>query len=237
MKKLWDILTSQWTAIAAFAAMVAVCALGSIMLPRHLAFYSGIDDAQLFKWLYEQGEQEGHGPMWWIWALTGLSAFMALVTASCTLDALARAGQWKSIARRLAPQVLHAGTLFVMLGFLLTSGYGTKLDVHLDKGQSKSPAQGLEIALAEVRVQFDEAGYETAWEADMVVGGQEELLKPLQPVLINGWLIHFKSVRTGDEPGVLLRVTRDPGAMWALLGAVLIVVGGAMYLATRRACG
>ena len=85
MKRIWDILLSLKTAFVLFVIGIALSLTGSLMLSTNLAFFSGIDDTPLFKWLNEAGEP---GLTWWIWVFIAMLGLIALSTVLCTLENL-----------------------------------------------------------------------------------------------------------------------------------------------------
>lgn len=236
MKAFFNFFLSIKTAFGFFLLFTAVCLYGSLSLPSNLAFFSGIDDAPLFRWL---AEAKGYGTTWWIYLFIGGLAVFAVNTMICTGEALLlRLGRTNLIAR-LSPQVMHIGVLFVMLGHMLTASLGVKLDVDLAKGGTKPVSDTASLALEDVRVQEDENGYAVGWDATLrwIEKGRDAgplSLRPVHPLSVGGYRIFSKSVNV-DARGssALIRVSRDPGAAWALFGGVLMCLGGAGFVYSR----
>jgi hypothetical protein len=236
MQKVLNFFLSIKTAFGFFLFFVAVCLHGSLSLPNNLAFFSGIDDTPLFRWL---AEARGAGTTWWIWVFITALAVFALNTIACTADAvLHRIGRHALIVK-LSPQVMHIGVLFVMLGHLLTASYGIKLDIDLAKGEVKSVAGTASMLLEDVAVTEDENGYAVDWEAQLRwIDGKERSalmgLRPAHPLYVAGYGLYSKSVVKDDAgSSALVRVSRDPGALWALLGGVLLSIGGLGFVYGR----
>lgn len=235
MKAILRFFLSLNTAFGLFTAAVVIFLVGSLMLPYNLAFFSGIDDVPLFSWLAEAGKLK---LTWWIFILIGMMAFLGLSTVLCTADALLKGVSRKNLVLKLSPQVMHAGVIFVMLGHLLTAWHGTRWDLSLQKGETGRIEAGASILLEDIKTQKDEAGYETRWEAELMLlsNGEEvgrKVLRPARPIYFGNTGLYIKSVKTGDKPSALIRVCRDPGALWALIGGVLISVGGLGFLQAK----
>jgi hypothetical protein len=241
MKAIWELLISLKTVFGLFALSIVICFIGSVMLPSHLAFFSGIDDTPLFRWLSEAGDK---GLTWWIYALIVSIAGLAVSTVACTVDALIKS-TGRTLLFRLSPQIMHAGVLFVMLAHLLTAGWGLREDVDIEKGERASMGRGVEVVLKDVGSGLDEEGYYTSWEAELefYIDGKAigaDTLRPVEPVYAGGLGLFFKTFKEGGKgrpPAVVIRVVDDPGALWALLGGFLVTLGGVCFVWTRRPRG
>jgi cytochrome c biogenesis factor len=242
MRKLYSLLISLWTLEGTLALTIAVCLAGSLMLPSHLAFFSGIDETPLFEWLREAGEP---GNTWWIYAMVFCFGLLGVTTALCTLDSLLKLKGRRDILARLFPQLMHIGILLVMLGHLLTAWQGDRFDLLLEEGQSAELGGGYTLGVLQVGLgpDVEKEGYYDDWQARLLFTGdsgnkQERLLKPVSPVNIGGNSLFFRSITlpmkdSDEKPSALIRVVRDPGVAWALSGAVLLVIGGIGFLSTR----
>jgi len=95
------------------------------------------------------------------------------------------------------------------------------------------------IALEDVRVQEDKNGYVVDWEAKVRWtgdGNQTDALslRPVHPLYFGSYGVYTKSVNVDkDGSSALIRVSRDPGAPWALLGGLLLCVGGGAFVYGR----
>ncbi|MDH4162743.1 MAG: hypothetical protein OEW15_08635 [Nitrospirota bacterium] len=236
MKAILNFFLSIRTAYWFFVFFAVIMLWGSIALPGNLAFFSGIDDTPLFRWLSEAGNI---GTTWWIYGLIAGLGLFALNTLVCTGEALLfRVGRINTIAR-LSPQIMHVGVLFVMLGHLLTASMGMKLDLDIRQGETKLVAEGAAITLVSVREELDANGYAVDWEAVLRWSnggktGEVRSLRPAHPLHMGSYGIFSKSVNVDNKgSSALIRVSRDPGAPWALLGGVLLCLGGAGFVLAR----
>lgn len=236
MRSILNVLLSIKTAFGLFLICILLCVIGSLVLPWNLAFFSGIDDTPLFEWLDEAG---GIKITWWIYSLVAAMALLALSTVACTLEALMSRGLRLNPALRLPTQVMHLGVLLVMAGHLLTAWTGAREDIAINKDTAATIKGGMTLSLKDVRAKTDESGYDTDWEADLeIIGAGSETatgtLRPARPIRVAGVGFYLKSIDTGDAPSALIRVSRDPGAPWALAGGILVSLGGVGFVLTRR---
>lgn len=222
---------SMRTAVTLFILMSALSMAGSSSLVRNLSFFSGIDDAPLFEWL------SASGGAWWIYAMISALAVLAVSIIFCTADALISRMSLGGLALKLSPQAMHMGVLFIMLGHLLTASYGLRSDVLLKEGATHSLSSGRSVRLDRVTAVEDENGYFTDWEAKVtlagVTGETGKLLKPARPAYFAGTGLFLKSVTVVEERTALIRISRDPGAPWALAGGILLVLGGVLFIYGR----
>lgn len=243
MRSLYRLLISLWTLVGLIVLTVGICLTGSLMLPTHLALFSGIDETPLFGWLAQTGTP---GATWWIYALIACLGMLSLTTLLCTVDALIKAAGRKDFVLKLYPQIMHMGVLLVMMGHLLTAWFGIREDLPLMEGQSATLKGGIEVTLTSVGLDSMHAGdkgYYDDWVMDLSfsrdgVTFREAIVEPVIPVSIEGNTLLLKSITlppkdSGKSASALLRVVRDPGAHWALAGGILLVLGGAGFISTR----
>jgi cytochrome c biogenesis factor len=236
MKSIVRFFLSIKTAYGFFLFFVAIMLTGSLSLPNNLAFFSGIDDTPLFAWLAEAGS---FGTTWWIYMLIAGLALFAVNTSFCTGEVVLFKLGRRNLIAKLSPQVMHVGVLFVMLGHLLTASLGIKLDIDLKKGETKTVTDTTAISLVDVRETVDENGYAIDWDARIkwtADGKSSDVLglRPAHPLYLGAYGIYSKSVAVDKkETSALIRVSRDPGAVPALFGGILMTIGGVGFLYGR----
>jgi cytochrome c biogenesis factor len=238
MRAIYRFLISLNTLFVVLGVCILLAFVGSVTLPAYLAFFSGIDDTPLFQWLEKA---ENIKATWWIFALIAVLALITISMLFCIADDLLKGLSKRNLVQKLSPQLIHAGTLLVLLGYLLTSAYGLRTDVLVKEGAEEplSPSTA-SLYLEDLNVKTDEQGYFTDWEASIRYIGSSYIsevivLKPARPLYHGGYGIYIKSISMGDEPAALIRVCRDPGAGWALLGGALLLTGalGTVYSRLR----
>jgi hypothetical protein len=54
---------------------------------------------------------------------------------------------------------------------------------------------------------------------------KEDIIRPNNPSAQKGFNINVKDLRPYPDEAVLLQINREPGALWALIGGILFMVG------------
>lgn len=228
MKRILDILLSVKTAFALFWLFVIIAFVGSVELPTHLSFYSGIDEEPLFKWLREN---QVIVRTWWIYGLILALALIALNTIFCTVEALLKRVRGRNLIRKLMPQLMHIGVLFVMLGHLITASSSYRTEVDIKKGDFLSLPDGTKVQVLSVKEVLDEEGFPIDWVVTLKTPSGELESGPLRPVKVGPFTI---LAQAAEEDTAVVRVVKDPGAIWALLGGVLLCGATLVFVITRR---
>lgn len=234
-RKVYGFFVSLDTAFWIFGGLLLLFLAGSFVLPSSLAFFSGIDDEPLFKWLRVNGAIE---KVWWIWAIIAGLGLMGTSTVLCTLDFLLNRLTRQRFLLKVSPQVMHIGALFIMLGHLLTASCGFKTDISLLEGEGKTVPGGGIITLENMDLALDEFGLASNWAAEVSFEGPGRSrvtsnIRPASPAYFMGLGFYFQSVAMEDPPSAVFRVSRDLGAPWALLGGILLAAGGLGFLTAR----
>ena len=78
----------------------------------------------------------------------------------------------------------------------------------------------------------------TDWSADVSLYENSKLVKggtlgPNTPLFYGGTGVYLKSLNFDRGPAALLMVAKDPGAVWALVGGVLFILGAVTLLALK----
>lgn len=215
--------------------MIILAFAGSLYLPNNLAFFSGIDDAPLFDWLKSSGDIR---LTWWIYGIVVTLSLVAVNTIACTVKSLIERLDWKNAALKLSPQIMHAGVLLTMLGHLLTAYIGLKTDLLIKQGEGKTIYMDKGLYLKDVKILKDSLGYDADWEVSIawLENGKEinnEVLKAAHPSFLGNLGVFFKSATVEPEKSVQVRVSQDPGALWALLGGLIFSFGGLFFIYGR----
>ena len=234
MKAIAHFFLALKTAFGLFFAFIILAVAGSFILTGNLAFFSGIDEAPLFRWL---AQNRDIGLTWWIYLMIVMLTGLAVSTLFCTAESLMK-GMWRqNPVLRLSPQVMHAGVLFIMLGHLLTASFGFKMDLQLKKGETLAVAEGKSLLLEDCSVQTDKNGYPADWLVRLrwIEDGKqspEYILKPVHPLYLGQFGLYLQAANAEDS-STLIRVSKDPGALWALFGGILLCLGGAGFVFSR----
>ena len=184
----------------------------------------GLNDLPLFLWLRE-------APLsfsLWLWIAVALLVGLGLNAVLCSSEALRK-------GRSLAPQLMHAGFLLVVLAHLISAYGGYKQQFQLGEGGSIGFPDGERVRIERISGETGPMGMMSAFGAELrVASGKLSEVRPNVPLFHKGYGIYLKDVALSPMPVALLEVHREPGAPAALLGALLFTLGNLMLLAQRR---
>lgn len=225
--------TTVWTLFG----LVIIFFIGSYMMPTHREIFSPMNDSLLFDWVGRIAFRNLWQSWWFFAALAGL-LLLTINTIVCSLQAVR--GRWSraDFFLRIAPQIIHAGFLFILLAHLLGAGWGYKLSGMMPEGGFARLPEGRALALVNVDVQTDAAGHMQDWSAEVSLYENNEVVKrgtlgPNKPLFHKGVGVYLKSLDFERGPAALLMINKDPGAIWALVGSVLFMLGSITLLAFK----
>ncbi len=225
--------TTVWT----LTALIGLFFLGSYMMPVHRGIFGGMNDRILFDWVREVAQDHPWETGWFFAALLAL-VVLTINTLVCSVQAVK--GRWSrgDFLLRIAPQIVHAGFLFILLAHLLGALSGYRLSGAVQEGSFVRLPENRILHLQSVRVDADPSGYPRNWSADIeLFEGDRRVaagsLGPNAPLFFGGTGFYLKSFDFSRTPVALLMVNKDPGAVWALAGAVLFTIGAVMILVLK----
>ncbi len=233
MKRFFSSLkTAVWTLVA----LICVFFLGSYLLPAYREVHGGMNEQLLFQWVSESAASHPWAASWFFLSLAGL-VLLTINTLVCSWQAIK--GRWtrRDFLLRIAPQIVHIGFLFILLAHLLGAGWGYRLSGGLAVERSARLPDNRILLLNDLRPQTDESGRLTDWAAVVslyegerrVAGGE---LGPNRPLFYRGMGVYLKGLDQ-DRPIAYLMVNKDPGALWALVGAVLFMIGASVIVVLK----
>ncbi len=213
--------------------LVCLFFVGSYMMPAHRDVFAPMNEDMLVNWVVQTALQNPLST-WWFFAALAALVLLTVNTLVCSYQAIR--GKWSrsEFFLRIAPQVIHAGFLFILLAHLLSAVSGYKLSGMLPEGAAATLPEGRILGLEKIDVRTDPQGYMTDWTASIlikekgsVVGG---VLAPNKPVFHDGIAVYLKTLSFDGGPAAHLLVVKDPGAVWALVGGILFVIGSSVLL-------
>jgi hypothetical protein len=225
--------TTVWTLLA----LICLFFIGSYMMPVHREVFEPMNEDILFRWVTSTASVN----LWYTWwFFASLAALMLLTinTLACSIQAVR--GKWSraDFLLRISPQIVHLGFLFILLAHVLGAGWGYKLSGMMPEGAYAQLPEDKVLYLKELRVETDTNGYMRDWAAEahlfenntrVMIG----TLGPNKPLFYNGVGIYIKSLNFQKGPAALLVIARDPGAIWALVGGMLFIIGMVMLLVLK----
>lgn len=217
--------TTVWTLLT----LVCVFFTGSYLMPAQRDIHALMNDRLLFEWVSEVAKVNLGATWWFFVSLTGL-ALLTVNTVVCSIHAVR--GKWsrRDFLLRISPQIVHVGFLFLLLAHLLGAGWGYRLSGALPEGTTVRVPEERILRLHTVNVETGEGGIPVGWSAAVQLFEKERLiasgtLGPNKPLFYDGMGVYLKSFGFDPVPHAVLLVNRDPGAVWALVGAILFMIG------------
>jgi hypothetical protein len=213
--------TTLWLLISLFCLFV----FGAILMPARAEFEQ-LYMQPLFAWMINNSFMI----TWWLWGCVAILAFLTANTIACSIESLVRrrsARQWLLI---ISPQVVHIGFLFILLAHFLSSYGGYKATAFAYQNTVLSLPNGVEVMFKDLRADISPAGYITDWSANVQYFEEgrhlrDDVIMPNSPSFVKGLGIYIKTVRAAPFPVAFIEISREPGAVWALLGAVFFISG------------
>jgi cytochrome c biogenesis protein ResB len=194
-------------------------------MPRHEEFQM-LHTQPLFGWMAENK----FSITWWLWGAIGILSILTANTIFCSIDSIIRRREAKGLLLIISPQVIHIGFLFILLAHLMSSYGSYRENVFAYKNTILPLPNGLNVLFEEIRTDIAPSGHIRNWSADITYFREgkvvsSDVIEPNNPSFNEGLGIYIKTVRMSYVPVVLVEVSRDPGAVWALVGGVLFMSG------------
>lgn len=233
IRRATDFFISLRTALWLLCALVVMLLAGAFIMPVSEEFQS-IRSVPLFEWMVERQLSV----TWWLWGALGLLAFLAANTLFCSIESLFKkrtVAKWLLI---ISPQVIHAGFLFILLAHLLSAISGFKGMAVAQEGSLLILPDETVLQIRRIHLTVDPNGYLRDWEVDVgyLAEGKtirEDRILPNSPSFRGGTGVYVKDLRAYPYKAVLLEVSREPGAIWALIGGVFFAAGTVALIALK----
>ncbi|GAB4302872.1 MAG: cytochrome c biogenesis protein ResB [Desulfuromonadia bacterium] len=230
MKRLIRIFSSLDLSIALIAGVLFLLAVGSFTISEQ----SGLNDGNLSRWLQ-------HAPLplsWWLWGGILLLALLVVNTVVCSIDDVSGRLRRVSGVRLLAPHLVHAGFLLVILAHLLSSLGGEKEGGEVYQGMTVRLPDASLIRFDRIEVTTGPFGMATDYSASITHtrAGEETraIIRPNHPYFAGRYGIYLKHAQGGSPPVAIVEMHVEPGSHAALAGAILFTTGTILLLIVRR---
>ena len=191
---------------------------------------STINDMPLFAWLREAPPHAS----WWLWATIALLGLLALNTVLCSIESLRMKWQRGSFLIRIAPQVMHAGFLCIVLAHLFSASGSVKAPFQVVEGTTLGFPDGSAVRVGRITATIGAMGMVTDYAAEVSTTGKSAVVRPNHPFFHNGYGLYLKEAEPYPVPNAFVEVHHEPGAGLALAGALLFTLGNVVLLAVRR---
>ena len=213
--------TSLWL----LSLVIVLLLSGAFIMPGEKAFQS-IHSMPLIDWMRQQPVKS----TWWLWASMGLLIVLAANTLLCSIDSIAKKRKVTQWMLLISPQIVHIGFLFMLIAHLSSAVGGFKTFAVAAEGTPLEMPDNSVLQIKGIAISFDSYGYLYDWAVDVEYWDNGQVLKkerlmPNKPVFHKGVGVYVKDLRAYPNKMVLLEVSREPGAIWALLGGILFMTG------------
>lgn len=237
-KYIMEFLLSLRTAIWSLSFLIAALFAGAFIMPAKQEFQS-IHSLPLFIWLNEQPASA----TWWLWLSIGILALLTINTIFCSIESIIKKRKVTQWLLLISPQIIHIGFLFILLAHLF-SAFGSSQGMAVAREGSffNMPGGYAVLHVKKINLQISPYGYVTGWgvEVEYLREGMtlKDTIEPNSPFLKSGLNINVKDLQAFPEKAVLLQISREPGAVWALIGGALFMIGiitlAALKIKTER---
>jgi len=231
LKNFWRFCVSIELCLGLLALVCVVMGAGSFLLKGDYA--AAINSVPLLVWLQEVPV----GVSWWLWLTVVLLALLVLNTILCSSDTLwsrwGRAG-WPAL---LAPQLIHAGFLLMVLAHLMSASGGYMEQVVVAEGMVARLPDGTQFGVAGINVAVSPQGMPTGFSSELVTDlrnpGERSTITPNHPWFSGGYGVYIKQAEGYPYKRALLEIHREPGAGMALAGALIFTAGNVLVVWLR----
>lgn len=213
------------TSIWLIWGIIAVLFAGAFIMPVRQEFQA-IHAQPLFDWLREQPL----GITWWLWGAIGLLVLLTINTLFCSVESVIkkrRVTQWLLL---ISPQIIHIGFLFILLAHLLSSIGGFKGTAIAREGTILRMPNDVSLQVEKINISIDPSGYIRNWSVDIGYMADNGIFKadrimPNKPSIRDGMGVYVKDIQPYPFKAIMLEISREPGAAWALIGGILFALG------------
>ncbi|KAF0145579.1 MAG: hypothetical protein FD156_860 [Nitrospirae bacterium] len=225
LKNFLDFFLSLRTAIWLLLGLILMLFFGAVIMPSREEF-STINSTPLLGWL----KDSPLGATWWLWGSITLLSLLAANTLLCSVESLLKKRQHRAWLLIISPQIIHIGFLFILLAHFLSSAGSFKNNAVAYEGSAFLLPNNLTVKVNDINININSSGYISDWAVNIeYFSGNEKIkedsLGPNSPSFYKGLGIYLKDIQPYPLKAVLLEVTKEPGAAWALVGGILFMLG------------
>jgi cytochrome c biogenesis protein ResB len=203
--------------------LIGVFFLGSYLMPLYPGAHAGMNDMPLVQWWWKSGKNYGaiNG---WLPLSVLLLLILTLNTLVCTLRSI-RPGP------SIWAHITHLGFLVILVAHLVSAAYGFREGgIVLIRGRNVAiPKLEIQIELNRINYEPYPGGMPKNYSADvtLIANGErsEKRLGPNKPAFYQGIPIYLKNLGFRPVPYAVCEVAHDPGALVALAGSIIFLIG------------
>lgn len=224
IKNLKRIFISLNLTVITLFLLIIVLFEGAYLMPSKKEFQS-IHSMPLMKWLLENPFQV----TWWLWLSIVILILLTINTVFCSIDSILKKRKLTGWLMLISPQVIHLGFLFILLAHLISSIDGFKNYGVITEGTVVNVRPDEFVRFDRIEITTTQEGYITDWSINVsdffktIVN--RGTIKPNKPFFTHGIGIYVRDIQTNPFKAALIEISKEPGALWAFLGAILFSLG------------
>lgn len=231
MRSIWRFFSLLEVCVVSLLALCIIMIAGSFFLKGDYA--AAINVMPLMLWL----RSVPISVSWWLWLVVVVLFFLVVNTLVCSTDVVTSRLGKVSILNLLAPQLIHAGFVLIVVAHLLgaTGSYFEQITVF--EGSVIRLPTGHRLGIGSLTALVTPQGIPVGFSAELVTDLEKitrrTTISPNNPWFASGYGVYLKQVDTYPYKHGLLEIHHDPGVGAALGGAILFTVGNILILWKR----
>ena len=233
LKYILEFFLSLRTALWFLGLLILFLFAGALIMPGRPEFEL-LHSIPFFEWIQKQHV----GITWWLWGVICVLSILAINTLFCSIESIIKKRNVTQWLLLISPQIIHIGFLFMLLAHLL-SGVGSSQGLaRAIEGSMLTFSDNTVMKVREIRIDMDKQGHMTDWRVDVeyLSGGKpfkQDTIRPNNPSLLTGFNVNVKDLSPYPQKTILIQVNKEPGALWALIGGILFMIGTITLLMLR----
>ena len=234
IKHILNFFLSLRTTLWFLGLLLVLFLIGAFIMPGNNAFQQ-LHSIPLFDWIQKQPFKD----IWWLWGIIGVLAVIAVNTLFCSIDSILKKRKVTHWLLLIAPQIIHIGFLFMLLAHLLSAFGASQNTAVVKEGSMLKLSDKSLLNVDDINIDVDYYGHITGWTVEVHYTNdnhvlQKDKIMPNNPSVFRGMNVNVKNIRPDPGKAALLQISREPGAMWALTGGILFIIGIVILVAFKR---
>lgn len=233
LKYILNFFLSLKTSLWSLGFLLLFMFAGALIMPGRPEFEL-LHTIPLFKWIQNQPA----GITWWLWGVISVLSILTINTLFCSVESIIKKRSVTHWLLLISPQIIHIGFLFMLLAHLLSGAGSSQGLARAVEGTMLTFSNNTVMKVKDININMDNNGYITDWSVavEYLSGGKpfkQDTIRPNNPSLLTGFNVNVKDLKPYPKKTILIQVTKDPGAIWALVGGIFFMTGTIILLILR----